>query len=225
MTKELAKVVKQVIAYEIDNKLVKILEEELKDHKNIKIIHQDFLKAKISDDINSINEFKRIMVISNLPYYITTPIILKLLEENYISEFYLMMQKEVGERLTSLPGRKEYGSLSVLMEYKTESKVVFTVSRNCFFPKPEIESVVVKIRKKEPSIKVKKENEFLNFIRIIFQQRRKTLVNNITSYYQTSKENLRNLLVSLGFKENVRSEDLDLNDIHKVYIGLFESPN
>ncbi|MCK9536622.1 MAG: 16S rRNA (adenine(1518)-N(6)/adenine(1519)-N(6))-dimethyltransferase RsmA [Bacilli bacterium] len=227
LTEALAEAAYRVLAYEIDEKFITVLNNELIKYKNLRIIEKDFLKANICEDISLwLEGCKRLVAISNLPYYITTPIIFKLLEEGkLINEFYLMVQKEVGTRLTATPGSKEYGALSVFMEYKATSEILFEVSKNCFYPKPEVESVVIAIKRKQPPIVVKSENDFLFFIRKIFSQKRKTLMNNIYGCYSINKEQIQSTLNKLNLRLDIRSENLDLQEIRDIYVNLFESPN
>jgi len=227
LTEALAEAAYRVLAYEIDEKFITVLNNELIKYKNLRIIEKDFLKANICEDISLwLEGCKRLVAISNLPYYITTPIIFKLLEEGkLINEFYLMVQKEVGTRLTATPGSKEYGALSVFMEYKATSEILFEVSKNCFYPKPEVESVVIAIKRKQPPIVVKSENDFLLFIRKIFSQKRKTLMNNIYGCYSINKEQIQSTLNKLNLRLDIRSENLDLQEIRDIYVNLFESPN
>jgi len=226
LTEALLKAAKKVMAYEIDTRFVEILENELKEYNNLKIINKDFLKACVKDDLDWFTGCNRILVVSNLPYYITSPIIMKLLkEDSLLHEFYLMVQKEVGVRLTSGPGGKNYGALSVLMNYQTNSELMFEVSKHCFYPKPDVESAVVAIKKKKPSVIFKSENEFLRFIRIIFSQRRKTFINNVAGHYHFKKQKIQTVLCELNLHYNIRSENLTLQNIFDIYQKLFESPN
>lgn len=216
---------KKVLAYEIDNYLVEVLNDVLSKYHNFKIINEDFLEANLEEDISYLDDCKRIVVVSNLPYYITTPIIFKLLSEtNRVNEYVLMVQKEVGLRLTSKPNTKDYNALSVLMKYKTESSIAFEVSRNCFIPIPNVDSVIIYIKRKQSDLRVNNEANFLKFIETIFNQRRKTMVNNIINYYRFEKEKILEILNGLGYNPNIRSEVLSLEDIHRIYLRIFESP-
>lgn len=216
---------KKVLAYEIDNYLVEVLNDVLSKYHNFKIINEDFLEANLEEDISYLDDCKRIVVVSNLPYYITTPIIFKLLSEtNRVNEYVLMVQKEVGLRLTSKPNTKDYNALSVLMKYKTESSLAFEVSRNCFIPIPNVDSVIIYIKRKQSDLRVNNEANFLKFIETIFNQRRKTMVNNIINYYRFEKEKILEILNGLGYNPNIRSEVLSLEDIHRIYLRIFESP-
>lgn len=216
----------KVLAFEIDNNLFSLLEEELKEYKNLKLVNKDFLKVDLEKEFEYFSDCKRVIVVSNLPYYITTQIILRFLEEDYrIEELFFMVQKEVAERLVAEKGTKDYGSLSVLMKYRSDAEILFHVSRNCFLPRPNVDSAVIKLKKRKVDLGIKNENQFLKFIRNIFTQRRKTLVNNILQTYGFSREKIYELLRDGGINENVRSEALSLEKIAEIYKGIFEAPN
>lgn len=216
---------KKVLAYEIDTRMIEVLETELKDYDNLKIINEDVLKIDQVYDENYFKECKRVVIVSNLPYYITTPIISKLLlNEPKIEEMYLMVQKEVGLRLSGKPKTKDYNALSVFMAYLSECRVEFDVSRNCFLPAPNVNSVVISIKRIEREITVNNESHFLKFIQNIFIQRRKTFVNNLSKSYKIDKEKVMDILRRNGYKESLRSEELSLEEIYKLYKEIFTSP-
>lgn len=216
---------KKVLAYEIDTRMIEVLETELKDYDNLKIINEDVLKIDQVYDENYFKECKRVVIVSNLPYYITTPIISKLLlNEPKIEEMYLMIQKEVGLRLSGKPKTKDYNALSVFMAYLSECRVEFDVSRNCFLPAPNVNSVVISIKRIEREITVNNESHFLKFIQNIFIQRRKTFVNNLSKAYKIDKEKVMDILRRNGYKESLRSEELSLEEIYKLYKEIFTSP-
>lgn len=216
---------KKVLAYEIDTRMIEVLETELKDYDNLKIINEDVLKIDQVYDENYFKECKRVVIVSNLPYYITTPIISKLLlNEPKIEEMYLMVQKEVGLRLSGKPKTKDYNALSVFMAYLSECRVEFDVSRNCFLPAPNVNSVVISIKRIEREITVNNETHFLKFIQNIFIQRRKTFVNNLSKAYKIDKEKVMDILRRNGYKESLRSEELSLEEIYKLYKEIFTSP-
>lgn|SRR5690554_599249 len=216
---------KKVLAYEIDTRMIEVLEIELKDYDNLKIINEDVLKIDQVYDENYFKECKRVVIVSNLPYYITTPIISKLLlNEPKIEEMYLMVQKEVGLRLSGKPKTKDYNALSVFMAYLSECRVEFDVSRNCFLPAPNVNSVVISIKRIEREITVNNESHFLKFIQNIFIQRRKTFVNNLSKAYKIDKEKVMDILRRNGYKESLRSEELSLEEIYKLYKEIFTSP-
>src|SRR5690554_3720040 len=223
LTEHLCLNAKKVLAFEIDSNMLEVLGNELKDYSNLKIINQDFLEAKL-ENLDYFNDCKRIKVVSNLPYYITTPIITKLLGINFVEEMYLMVQKEVGMRLSGKPKTKDYNSLSVFMAYLSECRVEFDVSRNCFLPAPNVNSVVISIKRIEREITVNNESHFLKFIQNIFIQRRKTFVNNLSKSYKIDKEKVMDILRRNGYKESLRSEELSLEEIYKLYKEIFTSP-
>jgi 16S rRNA (adenine1518-N6/adenine1519-N6)-dimethyltransferase len=164
-----------------------------------------------------------IKVVANLPYYITTPIIFKLLESKKITELMFMVQKEVGARFTGKPQTKDYNALSVLMKYKTESRIVSNVSRKCFFPEPNVDSVLLHIKVVKVDFGLTNEPKFLEFIRKLFDQRRKTIVNNLRSFYKFDKAEIEEKMTKLKFDINLRAEALDINQIVSLYIAIFES--
>lgn len=216
---------KKVLAYEIDKDMLNILQNELKEHDNLKIINDDILKIDSVYDEEYFKGCKRVVVISNLPYYITTPIISKLLlNEPKLEEMYLMVQKEVGLRLAGKPKTKDYNALSVFIAYKGDCKIEFEVSRNCFLPAPNVDSVIISIKRMKNDLNVNNEGHFLNFVQAIFSQRRKTLLNNLSNSYNFSKEEIYEALEKLKHKTSVRSEELNLKEIHSLYIELFKAP-
>jgi 16S rRNA (adenine1518-N6/adenine1519-N6)-dimethyltransferase len=226
LTEGLMAAAKKVVAYEIDQRFIEILENELPRRDNLKIAAKDFLKADLDEDLEWLTDCARILVVSNLPYYITTPIIFRLLKSVLqASEFYLMVQKEVGTRLTAGPERKEYGALSVYMKYKTDAEILFSVSPNCFYPRPEVESIMIAIKRKTASLPVQSEEKFLEFIKLIFSRKRKTLLNNVSDAYGFDKEQLRSNFSAKGLNEKSRAEELEVQKIRDLYVLLFESPN
>lgn len=224
LTEHLCINAKKVLSYDIDPDMIEILNNELKDYSNLKVINEDFLNVDLGK-IDYFQDCSNVKVISNLPYYITTPIITKLLTEDFVSEMYLMVQKEVGLRLSGKPRTKDYNALSVFMTYKSKCKIEFDVPRNCFLPAPNVDSVIISVKKIKSEIKVNNEAHFLKFIQAIFTQRRKTTVNNICSFYGLSKEDVANILINTGFTSSVRSEELSLEDIYKLYNAIFNSLN
>jgi 16S rRNA (adenine1518-N6/adenine1519-N6)-dimethyltransferase len=216
LTEQLARTSKKVVAVEIDQRLLPILKDTLSPYENVKVIHQDMLEAdvqKIIDD--EFIETDDIMVVANLPYYVTTPIIMKLLEEHIpIRGIVCMLQKEVAERISAKPGTKDYGSLSIAVQYYTEAETVMIVPRTVFVPQPNVDSAVIRLTKREkPAVIVKDEDFFFQVTRSSFAQRRKTLLNNLTSQLPEGKlkkeEILRALAVS-GIDPTRRGETLSL---------------
>lgn len=223
LTEYLAKNAKQVLAYEIDKDMISILNDTLKDYSNVSINNVDILDADIMNDISThFGDNKKVIVVANLPYYITTPIIFKFLEKTNINKFIFMVQKEVGKRLTGKPKTKDYNALSVLMEYKTNSLIFYNVPRNSFFPEPNVDSVLIKIEVKKSDYGVNNEANFMKFIQGCFVQRRKTLVNNLLGFNSLEKDKIIKLLMDNGFNAAIRAEELVLEQFVFLYKTLFE---
>ncbi|AIO18263.1 Ribosomal RNA small subunit methyltransferase A [Candidatus Izimaplasma bacterium HR1] len=214
MTELLLEKAKNVLAYEIDKDLVPILLDNLKDDRLI-LINDDILKRNIDEDITNLNStYSNIVLVANLPYYITTPIIMKVLEEStQVKELVIMMQLEVARRFTSVPSTKDYNSLSVVIQFKTESKIALKVPKTVFVPAPNVDSAVIHMKVKEKIEPFPNDLEvFYKLVRTSFTQRRKTLVNNLSSGFSITKDKLSNTLVDLGFSQSVRAEELTVND-------------
>lgn len=219
MTELLAKEAKKVYCFEIDKDMVEIVTNEIikKGVENVEIHEIDFLKVNLNDfDFGN----NRVIVVSNLPYYITTPIIFKLLNENVVSEIYVMVQDEVGRRLVGLPGTKDYGSLSVMIKLLAEAKFEFKVGRNCFLPAPNVDSGIVSIKRIKNDYNLKNEANFLKFTQLIFEMRRKTLINNLLKIYSFEREKVEMILKELGIEISCRAESLNLEEIIKIYKEL-----
>ena len=224
LTEHLLEKANKVLAYEIDIKLIDVLHQELAQFENFILLNQDILKSNINKDIDTyLDDDKDIYIISNLPYYITTPIIMSLLESKLnkrIKRFVFMMQYEVAERITANKGGKEYNNLTIAIKYYAKTKKILNVSRNVFNPKPNVDSAVVSFDLYEDlPYKVSDEDFFFKVVRTSFQNRRKTLVNNLNMSYNISKNDLTTLLNSINIKENVRAEELDILD----FISLSEN--
>jgi len=216
LTAKIAPQVKRVIAVEIDKKLCSFLQEELKNYKNIEIIEGDFLKLDISQFLGS-GSRSSVKVIANLPYYITSPIIIKLLNMKGWSEATFMLQKEVGERITASPGGKDYGALSILVQYHCTVEKQFNVSRNVFRPKPDVDSIVIKFKLlKRPRIKVKDEKLFFEIVHGAFSQRRKKLSNSISNVLKMDKHSLEQLLKRLNISPLRRAETLSMEEFATI---------
>lgn len=215
LTEELLKKTK-VLAYEIDLDLKEELKEKFKD-KELKIIFDDFLKRNIKKDIDEIN-YKKLYVISNIPYYITTPIILKIIEEKIeVEKIVIMVQKELGERFTATPGSRDYGSISVLLNYYFDLRKCFVVGRNNFVPRPKVDSVVISLTKKEKE-KIDNEELFFKLIRDAFRFKRKTIRNNLKDY---DLEKIEQVLKKYNYDLTVRSEKLD----YKIFVEIANALN
>ena len=215
LTKKLVQHAKKMISYEIDIEMVEYLNENFKKYENLKIVNKDFLKVDLKSEIEK--EFKNepIILIANLPYYITTAILTKILEEtDKIETMIVMMQKEVALRITGKPSTKEYNSLSVLIQYFTDARLLFNVSPNCFYPAPEVESSVIAVQRKEkitnPAINL---DFFLKFNRNIFAQRRKTLMNNLQTAYKIDKQIFIDAFTKQNLSLTIRAENLSVDQI------------
>lgn len=207
LTYELAQVAKNVLCYEIDNTLEDILSNNLMGLDNVEVIYKDILLANIKDDIKKYN-YKKLYVVANLPYYITTPIIIKLIEEKIdVDKIVVMVQKEVGDRFKAIPGSKDYGSLSIFLDYYFNVKKILDVSRNVFMPKPNVDSVVIEFTKKQEKSKIKDENVFFKLVRDSFKQKRKTLKNNLRDYDLIKIETI---LKRYNYDLSIRAEQLSL---------------
>ncbi|WP_108672139.1 16S rRNA (adenine(1518)-N(6)/adenine(1519)-N(6))-dimethyltransferase RsmA [Peribacillus acanthi] len=227
LTEQLAKVSKKVVSFEIDQRLLPILEDTLSPYDNVKIIHQDVLKANVNEV--AAEEFEGIsdvMVVANLPYYVTTPIIMKLLEEGLpIRGIVVMLQKEVADRISAKPGTKEYGSLSIAIQYYTEAETVMIVPKTVFMPQPNVDSAVIRLTKREkPLVEVKDEAFFFTVTRASFAQRRKTIQNNLTSQLPKGKEKKEALLAALnraGIDPGRRGETLSIEEFSRLSDELY----
>ena len=216
LTEFLAENAAEVMAFEIDDRLVPILADTLRDFDNVTVVNQDILKVDLAQYIA---EFKNpdlpIKVVANLPYYITTPILMHLIESGIpFSEFVVMMQKEVADRISAQPNTKAYGSLSIAVQYYMTAKVAFIVPRTVFVPAPNVDSAILKmVRREQPAVEVQDEKFFFKVTKASFVHRRKTLWNNLTSYFGKSEEvkaKLENALAKANLVANVRGEALDL---------------
>jgi len=217
MTEILLRQAEKVLCYEIDKDMVEVLSRELT-KGNLLIKQEDFLKADLISDLKNFKVNQRIVVVSNLPYYITTPIIFKLLEEETsIEEFYFMVQKEVGLRLTGKPKTKDYNSLSVLISFQAEANLLFEVKRNSFYPVPDVDSVIISLKKTGKDYGVNNRDKFIEFVQNIFAMRRKTIINNLMAKYSFSRKELVDIMSSQGHKETLRAEELSVKEIVELY--------
>ncbi len=214
MTQYLCENARKVIAVEIDKNLIPILADTLSEYDNVRVINEDILKVDINKLVNEENDGKPIKVIANLPYYITTPIIMGLFESHVpIESITIMVQKEVADRMQVGPGTKDYGALSLAVQYYAEPKIVANVPANCFMPRPNVGSAVIKLtRHKQVPVDVKDEKLMFKIIRASFNQRRKTLQNSINNSPELhiSKEKVAMALDEMGLSQTVRGEALSL---------------
>ena len=220
MTQYLAESAGQVIAVEIDTNLLPILADTLKDYSNVKVINQDILKMDINELVKEYNNGRPIKVVANLPYYITTPIIMGLFESNVpIDNITVMVQKEVADRMQVGPGSKDYGALSLAVQYYASPYIVANVPPNCFIPRPNVGSAVIRLtRYQEPPVQVKDPKLMFKLIRASFNQRRKTLQNGLNNSPEISfsKEEITKAIESLGVSPSVRGEALSLEQFAQL---------
>ena len=216
LTQHLAEAAKEVAAVEIDDKLIPILENTLSSYSNVRIIHGDILKQ----DIDAIFNGRPFKIVANLPYYITTPIIMSLLEGRVNAQsITVMIQKEVAQRMEASPGSKAYGALSLAVQYYSEPYLAANVPPNCFMPRPNVGSAVIRLNiRKEPPVSVKDEAHMFKLIRAAFNQRRKTLANAVKNFEGLSyeRERIEEALRTLGFDERIRGEAMTLEDFARL---------
>ncbi len=210
LTEFLARDAKDVVAYEIDTTLKPILNKIKAANDNLTIIYEDFMKIDL--DIK-----EETHIVANVPYYITTPIIFKFLETTNLKSATIMIQKEVAERINAKPNQKQYNNLSVLIQYFAEVEKLMDVKRHMFNPAPNVDSIVIKITKRDQRmLEAKDEEQFIKLIRLAFTQKRKTLVNNLSLYPEVTKSDVIEFLKSLGFDERIRAEQLSIEDFVRL---------
>jgi len=221
LTKHIVKYAKKVLLYEIDQELIPHLNHLFRNHDNLSIIQKDFLKVEnIDKDISTYFGDAKVVVMSNLPYHITTPIIMKILEESQrVNRMVLMMQLEVAKRLTSMPNTKDYNALSIIIQDQTEAKYLFKVPKTVFKPKPKVDSAVIRLDIRKERLR---NPEFYQFIHKCFTQRRKTLTNNLNQAYNLDKTYIHRLLNEMHLQENIRAEALDIIQLKKIFSKLEE---
>jgi 16S rRNA (adenine1518-N6/adenine1519-N6)-dimethyltransferase len=218
MTQYLAENAREVIAVEIDKNLIPILEDTLSSYDNVTVINDDILKVDIAKIVDEKNDGKPIKVVANLPYYITTPIIIGLFESHVpLRSITIMVQKEVADRMKVGPGTKDYGALSLAVQYYAKPEIVANVPPNCFIPRPNVGSAVIRLtRYEEPPVQVENERRMFNIIRASFNQRRKTLVNGLVNGGIAKKEEVLDALEKMELSPSVRGEALSLEQFAKL---------
>lgn len=208
LTKELLKKVDRAILYEVDTRLEKILNKELSTFVNYELIFDDFLNRDVNKDISKY-DFDNLYIVANLPYYVTTPIITKIINDKIpTNEIVIMIQKEVADRFSAKPGSKEYGQITVFLNYFFDIDNVCNVSKNCFFPKPKVDSAVIKMKRKESNDYIKNFDVFNRLVKDSFRFKRKTIKNNLVGY---DLDIINNILTKYGFDINTRSENIPYN--------------
>ena len=226
LTEFLAESAAEVMAFEIDERLIPILADTLRDFDNVKVVNEDILKSNLQARIKEFsNPDLPIKVVANLPYYITTPILMHLIESKIpFAEFIVMMQKEVADRISAEPNTKTYGSLSIAVQYYMTAKIAFIVPRTVFVPSPNVDSAILKMtRRKEPLVQVADEDFFFKVSKVSFIHRRKTLWNNLTSHFGKSediKDKLQQALEQADIKPSIRGEALSIQDFARLANSL-----
>lgn len=227
LTEHLARAAKKVVSFEIDQRLLPVLEDTLSPYDNIKIVHSDILKADVVKVIEEeMPGIEDIMVVANLPYYVTTPILMKLLNDRLpIRGFVVMMQKEVADRITAKPGTKEYGSLSIAIQYYCTAEVAMIVPKTVFMPQPNVDSAVIRlIRHGKPPVEVISEDFLFEVTRASFAQRRKTILNNLQASLSEGKKNkdaILNALEKAGVEPSRRGETLTIEEFGHLADALY----
>lgn len=227
LTEHLAREAKKVVSFEIDQRLLPVLEDTLSPYDNVKIVHSDILKADVAQVIEEeMPGIEDIMVVANLPYYVTTPILMKLLNDRLpIRGFVVMMQKEVADRITAKPGTKAYGSLSIAIQYYVTAEIAMVVPKTVFMPQPNVDSAVIRLIKHEnPPVKVIDEDFLFEVSRASFAQRRKTILNNLQNGLVNGKQNKELILKALeeaGIELSRRGETLSIQEFGKLADCLY----
>ncbi|MFL0248902.1 16S rRNA (adenine(1518)-N(6)/adenine(1519)-N(6))-dimethyltransferase RsmA [Clostridium neuense] len=220
LTKELLRRAKKVCAIELDSDLIPIIKEEIGEEENFELINKDALKVNFNEIIG---EEKSVKLVANLPYYVTTPIISKVLNEKYnFKSLTIMIQKEVAERINSKPNCKEYGALTLLVQYYCNTSIVRNVKPSCFVPEPKVDSTVIKLEKlTEPKIKVEDEKVFFKVVRDAFNMRRKTLWNALKTF-KISSEDMKNIFEAAGIDSKRRGETLSIQEFGILSDKIYE---
>lgn len=214
LTREMASRAQNLMAVEIDKNLIPILEDTLGDYDNVKIVNEDIIKADIKGLIDENLGGGPVKLVANLPYYITTPIIMRFLEENInVTDIVVMVQKEVAERMNAQPGGKDFGALSVAVQYYCDTEIVAKVPRHLFVPQPNVDSIVIALRvRPERKYKVDDEDLYFKVVKAAFGQRRKTLLNSISSMGNLAKDQVKEALEEAGIDPKRRGETLSLDE-------------
>lgn len=222
LTAELAQRADKVVCIEIDSRLLPILDETLAEYDDIKIVNQDVLKVDLHKLIAEEFPNMPVAVCANLPYYITSPIIMNLLESRLpISSLTVMVQKEAAQRICAMPGSREVGAVSIAVRYYCEPKVLFQVSRGSFMPAPDVDSTVIRLDiRKQPAVDVKREEDFFRVVKAAFSQRRKTLSNTLSSGLSMNKTQIAELLERAGVASNLRAEQLSMQQFADIANAL-----
>ncbi len=230
LTEQLAKRAGKVVAFEIDQRLVPVLADTLSPYDNVTVINEDILKADIQKAIDThFSACDEVVVVANLPYYITTPILMNFLEQNLpIGRYYVMMQKEVGERISACPDSKSYGSLSIAIDYYTEARIVQQVPKTVFMPPPNVDSIIVEmVSREEKKVAIDNETLFFKLTRGAFGQRRKTILNNYMNVFEDGKKHkdiIRQLLETADIDPRRRGESISIEEYANIYHKIQNFP-
>ncbi|MBM7712740.1 16S rRNA (adenine(1518)-N(6)/adenine(1519)-N(6))-dimethyltransferase RsmA [Enterococcus xiangfangensis] len=225
LTEHLARAAHQVLAFEIDDRLIPVLADTLSPYDNVKVVHQDILQVDLKKETDYFDQTGPIKVVANLPYYITTPIMMHILESDLIvDELVVMMQREVADRISAKPGTKAYGSLSIAVQYYMEATTAFIVPKTVFIPQPNVDSAILRlVRRKTPAVEVTNEAEFFKLIKASFILRRKTLWNNLLNSYgkdDAAKSWLESSLQQAEIDPKRRGETLSLEEFARLSNAL-----
>ncbi|HHV27060.1 MAG TPA: 16S rRNA (adenine(1518)-N(6)/adenine(1519)-N(6))-dimethyltransferase RsmA [Tissierellia bacterium] len=217
LTEELSYKANKVVAVELDKSLFPILDETLAGCNNVEIVPGDILKIDLPKLFSEKFESENIKIVANLPYYITTPIIGRLLEEELdIDSILVMVQSEVAERMKASPGTKDYGSLSVFVQYYTDPEIVLLVPKTAFMPRPNVDSAVIKLKIRKEKIELEDRETFFKVVKAAFSQRRKTILNSLSSGLKTDKATIRAILEKVDIDPKLRAENLTIEDFSKI---------
>ncbi len=218
LTNELAKTAKKVVAIELDKRLLPVLNETLSDHINVKVINGDIMKINLHKVIENELPNMKVVVCANLPYYITSPVIMRLLEENLpVTALTVMVQKEAGQRICANVGTRLGGALTVAVNYYSKPKLLFNVSAGSFMPAPKVDSCVIRLDiTNEPTVNVKSSKMFFKVVKGAFYQRRKTLSNSLSSALEYNKKTINSILDKLSIPQNARAEQLKMEEFKKL---------
>ena len=225
LTEHLARAAHQVLAFEIDDRLIPVLEDTLSPYDNISVVHNDILKVDLKKETEYFDQTLPIKVVANLPYYITTPIMMHILESDLaVDEMVVMMQREVADRISAKPGTKAYGSLSIAVQYYMEASAAFIVPKTVFVPQPNVDSAILRlVRRETPAVEVTNEAEFFKLTKAAFNMRRKTLWNNLLSSYgkdELTKTWLETSLEQAEIDPKRRGETLSLEEFARLSNAL-----
>jgi 16S rRNA (adenine1518-N6/adenine1519-N6)-dimethyltransferase len=229
LTEQLARNAKQVLAFEIDDRLIPVLAHTLAPYDNVTVVHEDILQVNLAKEIQERfdDPSAPLKLVANLPYYITTPILMQVLQSGVqFDSIVVMMQKEVADRISAAPGTKDYGALTLAIEYRMNAKLAFTVSRKAFVPNPNVDSAIIALTPREPlAVLPKDETKMFSLFKIGFAMRRKTLWNNLITAFgkdDETKAKLTNALAKADLDPKVRAEKLTLEDFINLHNALFD---